>query len=448
MTNFFTMSDPNESVFFKITSLWNYGLVTTKFTLESPPVKKFINDDNSHFDLVISEQFQQESMNMFAYKYNCPLVTISTLDYAEHMHQAQGQMTPLSHVPHFLSYSSDKMTFFERLENIVVSLYDVIGRKLYYYPKHNSMASEAFKKLENERGGRLPSVQELERKISLHLVNSHPALSYPRPKMPGMIDIAGIHIQPTKPLPADIQEFLDGASEGAIIVSFGSFLKLSKLPLDTYKAFVNAFSSIKQRVLWKWEGESRKDFPSNIMAKSWLPQADILAHKNVKLMIGHGGVFGLQEALYYAVPMIIFPSYGDQHLNGFKLERGGLGVLQSIKNLTSESLLDSINQIIYNSSYYENVKMKSEIFRTNQNSPLDTAIYWIEYVLKFKGAEHLQSHARNIPWFRYMSLDIALAFFGSIYIIYDLIHQMMSKKIQDKKTESKKISKKNNKKEK
>lgn len=445
MTNFFTQS-LHEGVFFKITSLWNFGIITTQFTMNSASVRKFIDEENLQFDLVISEQFQQEAMNMFAYKYNCPIVVIGTLDYAEHMHNARGQITPWSHVPHFLSYSTDKMTFFERIENIFVTLYDVIGRKFYYYPKMNQIARDAFIKLENQRGGKLPSVDELEKKIAVHLMNSHTATSYPRPKMAGMVDIAGIHIKPQKPLPNDIQKFLDGAKDGAILVSFGTFLQPSKMPSKQYKVMTSVFAKLKQKIIWKWDDESTK-FAPNVMARKWLPQADILAHKNVKLLIGHGGVFGLQESIYYGKPIIIFPFYGDQHLNGFKVERDGIGRLQSMRDITEKSFFEVIQNVLNNATIYENIKLKSEIFRTNENKPIDSSIWWIEYVLKFKGAPHLQSTARDMSWFRYLSLDIAFVIFGVFYIIYDLISQAIKKKIpgddEKKKTEKEKTSKKN-----
>ncbi|XP_070496786.1 UDP-glycosyltransferase UGT4-like [Chironomus tepperi] len=443
MSSYFTRAVRKESVIFKITSLWHFGIATTQFALESPPVKQFIDEDNSKFDLVISEQFQQESMNMFAHKYNCPLITIGTLDYADYMHNAQGQITPWSHVPHFVSYSTDNMNFMERLENIFVSLYDAIGRKFYYLPKMTELARKAFEKLENQQGGRLPSVEQLEKKISVHLINSHPALSYPRPKMPGMVDIAGVHIKALKPLPNDIQKFLDDAHDGAILVSFGTFLQSSKMPPEKYQAMIDAFGSLKQKIIWKWEDD--KKFPSNIYTSKWLPQADILAHKNVKLMIGHGGIFGTQEAIYYGKPMIIYPFYGDQHLNGFKIEQNGIGLLQSMDELSTESLLKAINQVISNETFYQNIKMKSEIFKANQNSPLDTAIWWIEHVLQFNGASHLQSPARNLPWFRYLSLDIAFVIFGALYIIYDLIRQLFNKLSTDK-TEVKETNNKSKKK--
>jgi glucuronosyltransferase len=44
----------------------------------------------------------------------------------------------------------------------------------------------------------------------------------------------------------------------------------------TTKAFLEAFSKIKQRVLWKWETDSLPGQPSNVKMGKWLPQSDIL----------------------------------------------------------------------------------------------------------------------------------------------------------------------------
>jgi glucuronosyltransferase len=44
----------------------------------------------------------------------------------------------------------------------------------------------------------------------------------------------------------------------------------------TTKAFLEAFSKLKQRVLWKWETESLPGQPSNVKLGKWLPQSDIL----------------------------------------------------------------------------------------------------------------------------------------------------------------------------
>lgn len=126
------------------------------------------------------------------------------------------------------------------------------------------------------------------RKISLTLVNVHKSTSKPRPQMPGIIHIGGAHIKPPKPLPQFLQEFIDQAEHGIVFFSLGSFLQSSAMPQEKIQIFLDGFAKLKQRVIWKFEDETIKT-PPNVLVKKWLPQSDILAHKNVVLFLTHGG---------------------------------------------------------------------------------------------------------------------------------------------------------------
>lgn len=92
----------------------------------------------------------------------------------------------------------------------------------------------------------------------------------------------------------------------------GSNVQSKEMPPDMLRLFLRVFGSLKQRVLWKFEDESIGQLPPNVMIRKWLPQADILAHRNVKVFITHGGLFGTQEGVHYAVPMLGIPFYCDQ----------------------------------------------------------------------------------------------------------------------------------------
>lgn len=56
---------------------WSMGLASTEHALKSKAVQDFIKNDHTKFDLILSEQFFQESMLMFAHKYKAPIVTLS-----------------------------------------------------------------------------------------------------------------------------------------------------------------------------------------------------------------------------------------------------------------------------------------------------------------------------------------------------------------------------------
>lgn len=59
-------------------------------------------------------------------------------------------------------------------------------------------------------------------------------------------------------------------------------------------------------------------------------------------------------------------------------------------------------------------------------SPLDTAIYWIEYVIRHKGAPHLRTAAVDMPLYQYLLLDV-IAFLLVIFISILLILYYVSK---------------------
>lgn len=66
-----------------------------------------------------------------------------------------------------------------------------------------------------------PSLTELSRQIALIIQNVHTPMMSVKPNVPGVVDVGGLHITSPKPLPQDIQNFLDNAQHGVIYFSFG-----------------------------------------------------------------------------------------------------------------------------------------------------------------------------------------------------------------------------------
>ena len=76
------------------------------------------------------------------------------------------------------------------------------------------------------------------------------------------------------------------------------------MPEEKRKMFLRVFGQLKQKVLWKWETEHMPDKPSNLKLVKWLPQQDILAHKNTQLFVTHSGQSSTQEALCHGMSVI------------------------------------------------------------------------------------------------------------------------------------------------
>lgn len=302
------------------------------------------------------------------------------------MDRVMGGLTPYSFVPHMvLQDYTDDMDFFQRCNNFGFSMIDVIYRKFVYMPAMDRMAREHFGNLE----GPLPSVAELENSIAVILVNNHFAMTPPRPLMPGMINIGGAHIKPLKPLPDDLQQFLDGAEHGAIFMSLGSFMQSSMMPKEKMVAILKVFGSLKQRVIWKFESDDSPPLPSNVIVHKWLPQSDILGHPNLLLFISHGGLFGTIEGSYRGLPILFMPFFGDQYRNAMLAKSKGYGRKILFTELTEESFKSEIDEMITNKSYMKNAKEVASLLNDNPSHPMDEAIYWIEYAARNKGAKHL-----------------------------------------------------------
>lgn len=56
--------------------------------------------------------------------------------------------------------------------------------------------------------------------------------------------------------------------------------------------------------------------------------------------------------------------------------------------------------------YRSNSKQQSVIFKDRPMSPRETAIFWTEYIIRHKGAPHLQSVAQELTWYEFLLLDV------------------------------------------
>ncbi|XP_055541783.1 UDP-glycosyltransferase UGT5-like [Wyeomyia smithii] len=397
---------------------WRLGLATSRHGFETANVQNFLKRDDLHFDLVVSEQFFQESWLMFAHKYNAPIVTISTYGYSDFMDRAMGLLTSWSCVPHMLLDYESKMNFFQRVYNVVLSTVDYLVREYYYLPQMNKMAKEFFGGLEKKQGF-LPSVQSLEKSISVILINSHPTLAKPRPKMITLVDIAGAHIRPPKPLPHEMKRFMDEAKHGVIYFSLGAYMQSSAMPVEKRLILLKVFSKLKQRVIWKFETDQIENVPDNVMITKWAPQNDILAHEKVVLFISHGGQFGTFESMYHGVPTLFIPFFGDQHRNAIRAVRSGYAAKILFADITEESIHALILELTEsNRQYYRRAKEISFLFRDTIANPMNESIFWMEYVIRHKGAPHLKFNGVNYSVVEYLLLDlIACVLLGVVIVI-------------------------------
>jgi glucuronosyltransferase len=79
---------------------------------------------------------------------------------------------------------------------------------------------------------------------------------------------------------------------------------------------------------------------------------NFLGHSSIRLFITHGGLLGMQEALYHSVPLLALPFGTDQYLNSAKMRKEGCGLRLDWDTLEETTLFTSITTIIDNSRLF------------------------------------------------------------------------------------------------
>ncbi|XP_049825391.1 UDP-glycosyltransferase UGT5-like isoform X1 [Aethina tumida] len=386
-------------------------------------IQAFIRSNQS-FDIIVAEFFNSDCNLGFALKHRIPIIGISSTNLLPWMYERVGNPNNPAYMPNIFLMHSDRMNFLERVENTVV----MFIHTLYYDYIINKNDQVLIKKY---FGHNLPSLHEAMFNTSLILVNSHFSLHFSKPLVPNIIEVGGLHIGLVKRLPQNIEKWIDESTEGVIYFSLGSMIKGHTFPEDKRQEFLRAFRRLPQRVLWKWENETMNNKPDNVMINKWMPQFDVLCHPNVKAFIAHGGLLGTIEAVHCGVPVIVMPQFGDQFTNARALEANGGGVILHLKDATEELIYKKLKTVL-SPKFRQQAKDLSERFRDRPLPPLDTAIYWVEYVARHKGAPHMRTAAVNMPFYQYYLLDVIsflLLVVGSVLYTLFYVGRLLLRKL-------------------
>ncbi|XP_076993273.1 UDP-glucuronosyltransferase 2A1 isoform X4 [Tamandua tetradactyla] len=259
---------------------------------------------------------------------------------------------PPSYVPAVLSELSDQMSFTDRIRNFIsYHLQDYMFDTL--WKSWDSYYSKAL--------GRPTTLCETMGKAEIWLMRTYWDFEFPRPYLPNFEFVGGLHCKPAKPLP---------------------------------------------KVLWRYKGKEPATLGANTRLYDWIPQNDLLGHPKTKAFITHGGTNGIYEAIYHGVPMVGVPMFADQPDNIAHMKAKGAAVDVNMNTMTSADLLRALRTVINEPSYKENAMRLSSIHHDQPVKPLDRAVFWIEFVMRHKGAKHLRPAAHDLTWLQYHSLDV------------------------------------------
>ena len=303
-----------------------------------------------------------------------------------------------SFVPSLLSSFGPRMDFTERLSNV---LFDLVT--------YNMMDSrtDLMERFAPHSPALVPN--DLLKGAIFWFWYRDETLSYPQPAMPNSIDIGSIMCrEPTEAVPEHIQTFIDGALNGLVVVSFGSFLR--HLEDNVAEHMCEAFLKMNLRVLWKTSFSNHlcnSMGTENVLTVNWMPQNAVLNHPNTKLFITHCGLGSLIEGICHAVPLLGIPVMLDQHFNARVIEERQYGNLLNVNDVTPETLFNVIKETLSDVSILSNVRKASKIMKNKPVPPAKLISYWIKR-LQLDGGKDLESSAENLTFFEFYMIDIIL----------------------------------------
>ncbi|KAH8382856.1 hypothetical protein KR009_005610 [Drosophila setifemur] len=412
------LESSKQPIIQQIMGFYDMGIHITDALLQEPAVVELIKS-NQTFDAVITEVFLNEAHFGFAEHFKAPLIGLGTFGAISWNTDLVGSPSPPSYVPHALLKFGDHMSLVERVGNLAFLTFEHVFLNYFYLPRQEELYRKYFPNNKKD-------LYETRKNAALVLLNQHVSLSFPRPYSPNMIEVGGMHInRKRQPLPKDIQEFIEGAKHGVVYFSMGSNLKSKTLPLEKRQALIDAFSQLKQRVLWKFEDTDLPGKPANVFISDWFPQDDILAHENVIAFITHGGLLSTTESIYHRKPFVGIPIFGDQFLNMARAEQNGYGVTVNYDDLTAPRLLAAIQKLIQDPEATKKVRDMSDRYRDQQTTPLERAVFWVEHVSRHKGARYLRSASQDLNFIQYHSLDAMLILYGGIIFVLYLIGKLI-----------------------
>ncbi|CAL8344337.1 unnamed protein product [Lota lota] len=305
--------------------------------------------------------------------------------------------SPLSYVPIPGAELTDKMSFTQRIKNILFHLFTRLQIAFIIDPNYGPLVQRYFG----------VHYMELLQAADIWLMRTDFTFEFPRPTMPNIVYMAGFQCKPSKPLPPDLEAFVQSAGEhGVIVMTLGTLV--GGLPEELTEDIAAAFAQLPQKVVWRHTGKRPSTVGNNTLLLNWLPQNDLLGHPNTRLFVAHGGTNGIQEAIYHGVPLVGLPLMFDQLDNFSRVKARGVANVLDLTTVNKDSFLSALKEVLHQPSYRDKMQRLSELHRDQPIKPMERAMFWIEFVMRHKGAPHLRTDSYKMSTVQYYCIDVAL----------------------------------------
>ncbi|XP_047519278.1 UDP-glycosyltransferase UGT5-like [Pieris napi] len=409
--NFVYKFGQKKTVLPQMDATWNIMRKLTVIHLKHEKIQELMKNP-TQFDILLVEAWTRQTL-VYSYIFKVPVILVSSFGMMIGNAETLGTQSHPILYPLAVQQRLYNLTFWEKLDEF----YKYWCFSMLWYKKEN----EEMNTFREVLGPDVPEYCELKNNVHMLFLNIHTMWIENQPLPPNVISIWGIHKKPEKPLPKDLETYLDSSKHGVVYISFGTNVPSTTLPEQFIQTLIRVFSTLPYDVLWKWEADEMPGKSTNIKISKWLPQSDLLRHKNVKLFVTQGGLQSTEEAITAGVPLIGIPMLADQWYNVKKYEKHRIGVRLDMETITEGVFSAAIKTVINDPSYKENIIRLRHIMADQPVSALDRAVWWTEYVLRHGGAKHLRAAGANMSWIQYYETEFTLKSFMIIVISFGIM---------------------------
>ncbi|XP_069180849.1 UDP-glucosyltransferase 2 [Procambarus clarkii] len=171
---------------------FKYILPAIARELYKVPVVKELYEKRKEFDLIVVDHEFNEVAYPFMHEATSIMITTPGIDYRQSA--VLGNVLNPAYVPSQRNGYPQPFTIWQRILNII----NHIGFALYWrtwvvVPEVQKEISAQFPEL--------PPLLDLERNMSLGLINTHFSIGIPLPLLPSEVEVGGMHCRPASPLP-------------------------------------------------------------------------------------------------------------------------------------------------------------------------------------------------------------------------------------------------------
>jgi len=125
--------------------------------------------------------------------------------------------------------------------------------------------------------------------------------------------------------------------------------------LQFYRTCLEALAGMKYRVVMsvgrRIDITQLGPIPANFLVRNWVPQLLVLS--KASLFLTRSGINSANEALYYGVPMLLFPEIMEQKLVAKQVVAAGAGLLLDEHTLRADDLRRQANRVLGEPGFHQ-----------------------------------------------------------------------------------------------